>query len=53
MYESKINICRYRIRNICLPRPPPDNIDMVHIIHNPSNHGVCPLNKIKPQSTTE
>lgn len=25
MYESKINICRYRIRNTCLPRPPPDN----------------------------
>lgn len=53
MYENQNrdykNIVRYR--HYC--RGPPDSRDMVHIRHNPNNHGLCPLHKIKPQSTTE
>ena len=53
MYENQK--CGYKnaVRYKYYCRGPPDNRDMVHIIHNPNNHGVCPINKIKPQSTTE
>ena len=48
MYESKINICRYRVRNICLPRPPPDHGVVAILSRSKDNRWHGRQNKITP-----
>ncbi len=48
MYESKINICRYRVRNICLPRPPPNHGVVAILSRSKDNRRHGWQNKINP-----